>query len=384
MAAIPSYRAEMIGLSERDRTLLRSLLQATQSRTGVRWDGGAAHPAIYFIDVDGQAGAEFWQSLGEAQRRDAAIVVSAMTPAGEAVRRLAKPLRSASLLAALADLPFGAVPAAVAQAAAPATTASRAEPAAPAGPLRLLDVLDGPSHATAQALQSPHWPDLVLGSGNRHAMRTAEMDSYIYGFAVSLEVSHVGKYVGGPLDDELRIELDTLRWLALLYAPLAEIAERLPDPPARVRLSSLPPFGQLPHTLQHVRMAAWLMQHPTSVQELAATNEIDEDSVRRFLGACNVFGLLRDVVEAKAEPEAIIAPQPVVEIEPEPMALAAAEPVAVVAEEPMVETSAQIEEGPAPVAPPPGETLSVLEKLRATREQNRARVAAAIRSVSAN
>jgi hypothetical protein len=131
-------------------------------------------------------------------------------------------------------------------------------------------------------------------------------------------------------------------------------------------------------------MAAWLMQHPTSVQELAATNEIDEDSVRRFLGACNVFGLLRDVVEAKAEPEAIIAPQPVVEIEPEPMALAAAEPVAVVAEEPMVETSAQIEEGPAPVAPPPGETLSVLEKLRATREQNRARVAAAIRSVSAN
>ncbi|HEX3121955.1 MAG TPA: hypothetical protein VHQ21_01535, partial [Rhodanobacteraceae bacterium] len=100
MAAIPSYRAEMIGLSERDRTLLRSLLQATQSRTGVRWDGGAGQPAVHFIDVDGQAGAEFWQSLGEAGRRDSAIVVSAITP-GEPVRWLAKPLRSASLLAAL-------------------------------------------------------------------------------------------------------------------------------------------------------------------------------------------------------------------------------------------------------------------------------------------
>ena len=383
MAAIPSYRAEMIGLSERDRTLLRSLLQATQSRTGVRWDGGAGRPAVHFIDVDGQAGAEFWQSLSEAERRDAAIVVSAMTP-GEPVRWLAKPLRSASLLTALADMPLGTAPTAPAPAATPASPAPRVEPAAPAGPLRLLDVLDGPRHATAQALQSPHWPDLVLGSGNRHAMRTAEMDSYIYGFAVSLEVTHVGKYVGGPLDDELRVELDTLRWLALLYAPLAEIAERLPHPPARVRLSSLPPFGQLPHTLQHVRMAAWLMQHPTSVRELADTNEIDEDSVRRFLGACNVFGLVRDFVEAKAEPEAIFVPQPVIEAEPEPVAPAAPEPVAVIAEEPMVETVGQIEEAPAPPAPPPGETLSVLEKLRATREQNRARVAAAIRSVSPN
>jgi len=383
MAAIPSYRAEMIGLSERDRTLLRSLLQATQSRTGVRWDGGAGRPAVHFIDVDGQAGAEFWQSLSEAERRDAAIVVSAMTP-GEPVRWLAKPLRSASLLTALADMPLGTAPTAPAPAATPASPAPRVEPAAPAGPLRLLDVLDGPRHATAQALQSLHWPDLVLGSGNRHAMRTAEMDSYIYGFAVSLEVTHVGKYVGGPLDDELRVELDTLRWLALLYAPLAEIAERLPHPPARVRLSSLPPFGQLPHTLQHVRMAAWLMQHPTSVKELADTNEIDEDSVRRFLGACNVFGLVRDFVEAKAEPEAIFVPQPVIEAAPEPVAPAAPEPVAVIAEEPMVETAGQIEEAPAPPAPPPGETLSVLEKLRATREQNRARVAAAIRSVSPN
>ena len=383
MAAIPSYRAEMIGLSERDRTLLRSLLQATQSRTGVRWDGGAGRPAVHFIDVDGQAGAEFWQSLSVAERRDAAIVVSAMTP-GEPVRWLAKPLRSASLLTALADMPLGTAPTAPAPAATPASPAPRVEPAAPAGPLRLLDVLDGPRHATAQALQSPHWPDLVLGSGNRHAMRTAEMDSYIYGFAVSLEVTHVGKYVGGPLDDELRVELDTLRWLALLYAPLAEIAERLPHPPARVRLSSLPPFGQLPHTLQHVRMAAWLMQHPTSVMELADTNEIDEDSVRRFLGACNVFGLVRDFVEAKAEPEAIFVPQPVIEAAPEPVAPAAPEPVAVIAEEPMVETAGQIEEAPAPPAPPPGETLSVLEKLRATREQNRARVAAAIRSVSPN
>ena len=375
MAAIPSYRAEMIGLSERDRTLLRSLLQATQSRTGMRWDGGGAQPAIYFIDVDGQAGAEFWQSLSEAQRRDAAIVVSAMTP-GEPVRRLAKPLRSASLLAALADLQVGPASAAAVQPATPAPPAPRVEPAEQAGPLRLLDVLDGPRYATAQALQSPHWPDLVLGSGNRHAMRTAEMDSYIYGFAVSLEVTNVGKYVGGPLDDELRVELDTLRWLALLYAPLAEIAERLPNPSAQVRLSSLPPFGQLPHTLQHVRMAAWLMQHPTSVPELAETNEIDEDSVRRFLGACNVFGLVRDFVEAKVEPVAVIAPEPTIAPEPEP--------VVVAAEETIEEVAAPIEETPAPATPPPVETLSVLEKLRATRDLNRARVAAAIRGVSTN
>ena len=383
MAAIPSYRAEMIGLSERDRTLLRSLLQATQARTGVRWDGGAGQPAVHFIDVDGQAGAEFWQSLGEAERRDAAIVVSAMTP-GEPVRWLAKPLRSASLLAALADMPLGTAPVTPAQAATLATPAPRVEPAAPAGPLRLLDVLDGPRYPTAQALQSPHWPDLVLGSGNRHAMRTAEMDSYIYGFAVSLEVANVGKYVGGPLDDELRVELDTLRWLALLYAPLAEITDRLPNPAGQVRLSSLPPFGQLPHTLQHVRMAAWLMQHPTSVKELAGMNEIDEDSVRRFLGACNVFGLVRDLVEVKAEAEAVVAAEPVIEPEPEPLAITAAEPVAAAIEERVEEAAAPVEEATATAAAPPAETLSVLEKLRATRELNRARVAAAIRSVSAN
>ena len=216
----------------------------------------------------------------------------------------------------------------------------------------------------------------MLGSGNRYAMRTAEMDSYIYGFAVSLEVTHVGKYVGGPLDDELRVELDTLRWLALLYAPLAEIAERLPNPSAQIRLSSLPPFGQLPHTLQHVRMAAWLMQHPTSVKELAEMNEIDEDSVRRFLGACNVFGLVRDFVEAKVEPVAVVAPEPTIVPEPEP--------VVVAAEETVEEAAVPIEETPAPATPPPVETLSVLEKLRATRDQNRARVAAAIRSVSTN
>src|SRR4249920_3001515 len=162
MAANPSFRSEMIVLSERDRTLLRSLLQATQSRTGVRWDGGAGQPAVHFIDVDGQAGAEFWQSLSEAERRDAAIVVSAMTP-GEPARWLAKPLRSASLLAALADLSMGTAPATSAQAATPAPPAARVEPAAPTGPLRLLDVLDGPRYPTAQALQSPNWPDLVLG-----------------------------------------------------------------------------------------------------------------------------------------------------------------------------------------------------------------------------
>ncbi|HEX3121982.1 MAG TPA: hypothetical protein VHQ21_01675, partial [Rhodanobacteraceae bacterium] len=295
-----------------------------------------------------------------------------------------KPLRSASLLTALADMPLGTAPTAPAPAATPASPAPRVEPAAPAGPLRLLDVLDGPRFPTAQALQSSHWPDLVLGSGNRHAMRTAEMDSYIYGFAVSLEVTHVGKYVGGPLDDELRVELDTLRWLALLYAPLAEITDRLPTPAGLVRFSSLPPFGQLPHTLQHVRMAAWLMQHPTSVKDLAEMNEIDEDSVRRFLGACNVFGLVHAFVEAKAEVDAVVAPVPEKEPEPEPVAIIAVEPPTIAAEAPAVEPEVPVEEAPAPAAAPAVETLSVLEKLRATRELNRARVAAAIRNVSAN
>src|SRR5215469_7491736 len=97
MAAIPSYRAEMVGLSERDRTLLRSLLAASQARTGIRWDGGASQPPVHFIDVDGQAGAEFWQSLSANARRDAAIVISTSQP-NAGTRWLPKPLRSASLL----------------------------------------------------------------------------------------------------------------------------------------------------------------------------------------------------------------------------------------------------------------------------------------------
>jgi hypothetical protein len=51
--------------------------------------------------------------------------------------------------------------------------------------------------------------------------------------------------------------------------------------------------------------------------------------------------------------------------------------------EPPVEATAATNEAPAP-APAAGESLSVLERLRGAREQNRARVAAAIRSVTSS
>src|SRR5947209_5004468 len=105
MAAIISCRAEFTALSERDRTLLRSLLAATQARTGVRWDGGASQPLIHFVDVDNPAGADFFRALSDSERREAAIVLSsAAQPA--AVRWLSKPLRSATLLDVLAQMPL--------------------------------------------------------------------------------------------------------------------------------------------------------------------------------------------------------------------------------------------------------------------------------------
>ena len=379
MAAIISCRAEFTALSERDRTLLRSLLAATQSRTGVRWDGGASHTLIHFIDVDNPSGADFFRSLSDSERRGAAIVLSsAAQPA--AVRWLSKPLRSATLLDVLAQLPLAnrsalapTPPSTAIGSAKPASTDGRAQP------MRLLDLLDGRGVAMAQAVQSPHWPDLVVGSGNRHVMRTAPLEAYIEGFAVSTEFEQLGKYAGGPLDDEQRLELAAVRWLVLLHAPWSEIATRVRKPAGRVRLASLPAFGQLPHTLQHVRMAAWLTQNPASIEELATMTQADDESVSRFLAACDALELLRDVfaepelpMAAPAEAAPFRMPEPIAtetpaEIEPEPVA------------EPEVMPD---EAAAAPV--PAGDGLSVLERLRATREQNRARVVAAIRNASAN
>jgi hypothetical protein len=383
MAAIPSYRAEMVGLSERDRTLLRSLLAATQARTGRRWDGGPGQPQVYFIDIDGQAGAEFWQSLAEDARRDSAIVLS-IAPPTAVTHWLPKPLRSVSLLGVLEQMTLPVR----APASSPATPATGSGPGSSATgaarvrnanePLALLDVFDEPPAATARVMQSPHWPDLVIGSGNTHVMRTASLDRYIEGFAASITVERLAKYTGGPLSDELRMDLDTLRWLAMLHAPLGEIVRRLPRP-ERARLRTLPAFGHLPHTLQQVRMAAWLTQHPASPQELADMTGADDEAVLRFLGACEAIGLLQEVVEAPpapVTPPAFVAqPAPEPEAEPEPVAEAV----------PIVAATEEVTEGVEEVlvvpVVQPVETMSVLERLRASREQNRARVAA-IRAAS--
>jgi hypothetical protein len=368
----------MVGLSERDRTLLRSLLAATQARTGRRWDGGPGQPQVYFIDIDGQAGAEFWQSLAEDERRNSAIVLSGGPPTA-ITHWLPKPLRSVSLLGVLEQMTLPV------RAPAPATPTTAAVPVASAPvtarvrnanePLALLDVLDEPPANTARVLQSPHWPDLVVGSGNTHVMRTASVDRYIEGFTASIAVDRVARYTGGPLSDELRMDLDTLRWLAMLHAPLGEIVRRLPRP-ERVRLRTLPGFGHLPHTLQHVRMAAWLTQHPASPHELAGMTGADDETVLRFLGACEAIGLLQEVVEtapAPVTPTAFVAqPAPEPEAEPEPVA----EEVPIVAAAEEVDVTQGVEEVPALPAAQPVETMSVLERLRASREQNRARVAA--------
>jgi hypothetical protein len=247
----------------------------------------------------------------------------------------------------------------------------------PDEPLRLLDVLDDPAAATgARAVQSAHWPDLVLSNGNSHVMRTAPIEEYIEGFAASTEVARVARYAGGPLDDEQRLDPDTLRWLVLLHAPHADVARRLPKP-ARVRLEALPPFGHLPHTLPHVRMAAWLVQHPATPSELAAMTGSDEESVLRFIAACDVLGLLRPA------PEAVLVPEPV---KVAPVPLVVEQPIDAEADDgeapPVAETVAATPEPAAADPAAPGESMSVLERLRATREQNRARVAAAIRGVS--
>jgi hypothetical protein len=248
-------------------------------------------------------------------------------------------------------------------------------------PLALLDVFDEPPAATARVMQSPHWPDLVIGSGNTHVMRTASVDRYIEGFTASIAVDRVAKYTGGPLSDELRMDLDTLRWLAMLHAPLGEIMRRLPRP-ERARLRTLPAFGHLPHTLQHVRMAAWLTQHPASPRELADMTGADDETVLRFLGACAAIGLLQELVEtvpAPVAPPTFVA-QPAAEPEAEPKPVTEEAPIVAVAEE--VGEAESVDEVPVLTVAQPVETMSVLERLRASREQNRARVAAAIRGAS--
>ena len=378
MAAIISCRAEFTALSERDRTLLRSLLAATQARTGMRWDGGANHTVVHFIDVDNAAGADFFRSLKDSERRESAIVLSSAAQPG-AVRWLAKPLRSATLLDVLSQLSLANRSSAPAAAVTPLASSNAAALPDNTQPMRLLDLLDGRGIATAQAVQSPHWPDLVLGSGNRHVMRTAPIEAYIDGFAISTEFERLGKYAGGPLDDEQRLDLAAVRWLVLLHAPWNEIATRVRKPAGRVRLASLPAFGQLPHSLQHVRMAAWLTQHPASIEEIAEVTQADEESVTRFLAACDALELLRDVF---AEPERPITAMAAPAMPAETEAAVIEAPIAVESL-PVAEAEALMDEtAPAAPASAGSDGLSVLERLRATREQNRARVVAAIRNAS--
>jgi hypothetical protein len=218
------------------------------------------------------------------------------------------------------------------------------------------------------------------------------------------------------MDDEFRVEIESLRWLALLYAPINEIADRLPRA-TRAKLRNLPAFGNLPHKLHHIRMAAALVQHPATLAELAELSATDEETARRFLGACGAVGLLEEIPDAppqrEAIPPAVAAPARVAFAVPARSAAAAparvaiaaaaavaedvAEPASVAADaapEPAIaageaaieaETSADVvpdDDAKPAESPPPREGISVLERLRATREQNRARVAAAIRSIS--
>jgi hypothetical protein len=288
MAQARSFRAEMTGLSERDRTLLRSLLQATQARTDIHWETAWNLPRVFFIDVDSDEGRDAWQSLLEDDRRSAIVI--AQTAPFEDANWLPKPLRSTALIDALRKIGAGKIP----------TTAPKMEATPIAGPTvapsepppkRLLEWIETAANTTTQSLRSSHWPDLVLAGGGTRIMRTAPIEDYLNGFAASLDVENVVKYTGGPLPDEQSVSLDLLRWMALIHAPLDQIEHRLPNP-AYVRLESLPDFGHLPHSLAHVRMAVMLTQRAASPQELVEAFRVDEETVRRFLGACAAVGLL--------------------------------------------------------------------------------------------
>jgi hypothetical protein len=163
----------------------------------------------------------------------------------------------------------------------------------------------------------------------------------------------------------------------VLHAPLGEI--KSPATAGTREAAHLPPFGHLPHTLQHVRMAAWLTQHPAAAGTRRHDRRRRRD--RAALGACEAIGLLQEVVEpapAPVTPPAFVAqPAPEPESEPEPIAEEA--PIVPAAEE--VAGAEGIEEVSVLPVAQPVETMSVLERLRASREQNRARVAA-IRAAS--
>jgi hypothetical protein len=129
-------------------------------------------------------------------------------------------------------------------------------------------------------------------------------------------------------------------------------------------------------------MAAWLTQHPASPRELADMTGADDETVLRFLGACTAIGLLQELVEtvpAPVAPPTFVA-QPAAEPEAEPEPVTEEAPIVPVAEE--VGEAESVDEVPVLTVAQPVETMSVLERLRASREQNRARVAAAIRGAS--
>lgn len=345
MSPARSFRAEMTGLSDRDRTLLRSLLQATQARTGMHWDGNAGAPSVHFVDTDSAEGADFLTSLGDGERRSSTIVLGQNAPT-DAIR-MVKPLRSTALIEALAKI---AVPTAVKVAPTPAAQPNVPTPitiSTPIAPRRLLEFVEQATNATTQLLRSAHWPDLVIAAGGRSIMRTAPIEDYINGFTVSLDVEMMTKYTGGPLPDEQTISLNTLRWMALVHAPLNEIEHRLPNF-SYVRLNGLPDFGHWSHSLQHVRMAAWLMQHSASPSALAEMVVADEETVRRFLGACAAVGLIE---EAEAPTTPAPTPHPPLHAVPN--------------SSPPVQTTM----APRPTPTIAGDTRSVLERLRAARAQ---------------
>jgi hypothetical protein len=343
MALARSFRAEMTGLSERDRTLLRSLLHATQARTGIHWDGDTNHPSVHFVDIDSPQGSHFWDSLGADRSRSATIVIAQHAPHNrDDANWLPKPLRSSGVIYALEKMRTHIA------ASAPTTPTLPAAPAsAPIIQRRLLEFLEQANNATTQLLRSAHWPDLVIAAGGKKIMRTAPIDDYVNGFSVSLDVEMMTKYTGGPLPDEQAISLNSLRWIAMLHAPMNEISHRLPTY-EYVRLTGLPDFGLWEHSIAHVRMAAWLMQYSASPLQLSEMVAADDETVRRFLGACAATGLLQEAEAPAAAPAPVVHPP----LQAVPSANA---PTSITSTR---HTTAVT-----------GDALSVLERLRASRAQ---------------
>jgi hypothetical protein len=292
------YRIATVGLSDRERLLLRSLVRLVEHRLGSAWEvydeqGGEAE-----VVVIAPQGAGPWEDLEAGVLPAIAVACAQQAPEG-ARWVLHKPIRAAELIALLERLGehLGAPP-------------PEARQAAPAGAFRPGEYLPGLLDTGAVAgnvfrFALPDGPGVLVDPVSGVFYSKASLAALAPLLRASAHTIQVSPLLGAHLQRELEVRrlqprpLESLVFAAVAAASRGRVLEgRQADAPAH--LKRWPDFMHLPRRPGHLRLAAYLSRYAATVAQAARVTGVPLSEVVDFVNACAVTGLLDEEGEPQA------------------------------------------------------------------------------------